>query len=151
MDIRRARAADHAACQEVERRAGELFRSIGMDAVADDEPFTVEELAAGEVWVAGEGGEVVGYVLAIVVDGGTHVEQVSIVPEVAGRGVGRTLLDRLGGPLTLTTFRDVPWNAPYYERLGFEVLTDPGPELEALMASESWLEAFGPRVAMRRA
>ena len=23
--------------------------------------------------------------------------------------------------LTLTTFRDVPWNAPYYERMGFVV------------------------------
>lgn len=25
---------------------------------------------------------------------------------------------------TLTTFRDVPWNAPFYVRLGFEILTE---------------------------
>jgi GNAT superfamily N-acetyltransferase len=121
-----------------------------MDAVADDEPFPVDELAAGDVRVAVEDGVVVGYVYVVVVDGGMHVEQVTIDPAVARRGVGRALLDALGGPLTLTTYRDVPWNGPYYERLGFRVHDDPGPELRALVAEEAWLEAFGPRVAMRR-
>ncbi|EPT9379076.1 hypothetical protein ACVTO6_001298 [Proteus mirabilis] len=26
--------------------------------------------------------------------------------------------------VTLTTFRDVPWNAPYYQRLGFHILLE---------------------------
>jgi hypothetical protein len=26
--------------------------------------------------------------------------------------------------VTLTTFRDLPWNAPFYQRMGFIVLTD---------------------------
>ena len=56
--------------------------------------------------------------------------------------------------LTLTTFRDVPWNAPYYERLGFTVIApaDQGPELAALVAEEAErIPGDAPRVAMRRA
>jgi hypothetical protein len=40
--------------------------------------------------------------------------------------------------LTLTTFRDVPWNAPFYARFGFETLA-PGeldPRLEAILRAE---------------
>jgi hypothetical protein len=41
--------------------------------------------------------------------------------------------------VTLTTFRDVPWNAPYYERIGYRALREDeiGPELRALMAREA--------------
>ena len=56
--------------------------------------------------------------------------------------------------MTLTTFRDVPWNAPYYERLGFRVIApaDQGPELAALVAEEAErIPGDAPRVAMRRA
>jgi hypothetical protein len=55
--------------------------------------------------------------------------------------------------VTLTTFRDVPWNAPYYERLGFTTVCSGewGPELAALMEVEaSRIPGDSPRVAMRR-
>jgi hypothetical protein len=43
----------------------------------------------------------------------------------------------------LTTFRDVPWNAPYYRRLGFE--------LAALVEREdARIPGDAPRVAMSR-
>ena len=45
----------------------------------------------------------------------------------------------------------MPWNAPYYERLGFRVF-EPGPELAALVAEEAErIPGDAPRVAMRRA
>ena len=47
---------------------------------------------------------------------------------------------RTGRPATtLTTFRDVPWNGPYYARLGYRELdaTQVGPELAAQMAREA--------------
>jgi hypothetical protein len=55
--------------------------------------------------------------------------------------------------LVLTTFRDVPWNARYYQRLGFVILTDdevtPGlqaiREHQAAIGLDRW-----PRVCMRR-
>lgn len=53
-------------------------------------------------------------------------------PEHARRGLGRTLLDTAAAwaeqrglaALTLTTYSDVPWNAPYYERLGFQIMAE---------------------------
>ena len=53
--------------------------------------------------------------------------------------------------VTLTTFRDVPWNAPFYRRAGFTVVDDPPPGLAELRAAEraEGLDRFGPRVAMR--
>ncbi|MGZ6673473.1 MAG: GNAT family N-acetyltransferase, partial [Solirubrobacteraceae bacterium] len=83
-------------------------------------------------------------------------------PAHARRRVGAALVEHLaalaaaeGRPaLTLTTFRDVPWNAPYYERLGFRVVApaDQGPELAAVVAEEAErIPGDAPRVAMRRA
>ena len=97
----------------------------------------------------------VAYVVSRVVDGCAHIEQVSVAPSHARRGLGAALIDHLaaetGAPaLTLTTFRDVPWNAPYYQRLGFRVF-EPGPELAALVRREAArIPGDAPRVAMRR-
>lgn len=69
--------------------------------------------------------------------------------------IWRTRADSEGAPaLTLTTFTDVPWNAPYYARCGFRRLDDgeltPGlreiSEREAAHGLDRW-----PRVCMRRA
>ena len=103
----------------------------------------------------------VGYLLVDDVDGATHIEQVSVHPSVAGRGIGRALIEtavahaRARGHhrVTLTTFADVPWNAPYYRRLGFDVVPpdDQGPDLRRLRAHEAsiGLDRW-PRVAMAR-
>lgn len=137
--------------REIERRAGELFRDVGMDAVADHEPASVEVLAGyaadGRSWVAvDEARTVIGYVLVDVVDGCAHVEQVSVLPDRQGAGVGRALLDQVRGwaldtgrrAITLTTFSHVPWNQPLYEHLGFRVLDDDeiGPELRVVWDAE---------------
>ena len=163
--IRPAVVADGPALRDVEREAGELFREVGMDHIADDEPPSETTLAAyavaGRSWVATDGDRVVGYVIVDVVDGAAHVEQVSVRPDQQGRGVGRALLDQVadwardtGRPaITLTTFTDVPWNRPLYEHLGFRVLAEAeiGPELSALRATEA-AHGLDPdtRVCMRR-
>lgn len=148
--IRAATAQDGAALRAIERAAGEAFRDIGMAAIADDEPMSVGELAAyaarGRSWVAAVDGAVAGYVVVDVVDGNAHVEQVSVHPDQQGGGVGRALLDHVrawagerGMPaVTLTTFRDVAWNAPLYRHLGFVDLEPDqiGPELAALVVAE---------------
>ena len=159
--IRPARYADVERMREIERAAGELFRGIGMDAVADDEPLAVPQLRTfvddGRAWVAEHAGTVTGYLLAAVIDGEGHVEQVSVDPAFTGRRIGAALVERAArwarGPLTLTTFRDVVWNGPYYERLGFRWLADDevGRELRAIRTAET---AHGldrwPRGSMRR-
>jgi GNAT superfamily N-acetyltransferase len=82
-------------------------------------------------------------------------------PDHARRRLGRALLDRLIEwaerqrlpAVTLTTYTEVPWNGPYYERCGFRYLTDAEltPGLRAIRAAEA---AHGldrwPRACMRR-
>jgi GNAT superfamily N-acetyltransferase len=140
------------ALRAIERLAGERFRNVGLPEVADDEPPSLDALIRhtelGRCWVAvDDAGGPIGYVLVDVVDGNAHVEQVSVHPDHQGSGVGRALMERVfewatraGLPaVTLTTFSDVPWNAPLYRHLGFRVLRDRelGPGLRAVRDEET--------------
>jgi GNAT superfamily N-acetyltransferase len=162
--IRVARLADITAMQDVERDAGTLFAAIGMQDVADEDPapFSVLEryVIDARAWVAEVSETVVGYALVDVVDDTAHLEQLSVRPAFGRRGIGRTLVrtvagwarEREFGTLTLRTFRDVPWNAPYYASLGFQQLDDGevGPGLRALREHERELGlAVDARCAMR--
>ncbi|MGW0658772.1 GNAT family N-acetyltransferase [Streptodolium elevatio] len=166
MRIRVVAADELPDLQDIEVAAGRCFLDVGMPEIAGDEPLPLGELdayrVAGRAWVAVEEDARPGaYLIAKSVDGNLHVEQVSVHPDHARRGVGRALIDHAaehaagrGMPaLTLTTFAEVPWNAPYYARLGFAVLgeADAGPELRAVRAEEA---AHGldrwPRVCMIR-
>ena len=150
--IRPGEPGDEARLQDIERLAGQRFRQIGMDQIADDDPPPLEQLAGcvrdGRCWVAeADEGELVGYLIVEEVDGNAHIEQVSVVPVRQGAGVGRRLIDaaldwaRIGGrpALTITTFTDVPWNRPLYEHLGFRVLDEQeiGPGLRELREVEA--------------
>jgi GNAT superfamily N-acetyltransferase len=167
MPIRAVRLDELPVLQDIERAAGQCFRDIGMPEIAEDEPLPLGELAryrdAGLAWVVADDSDAaVAYLIADRVDGNLHVEQVSVHPGSARRGVGRSLLDHLaaraaseGAPaVTLTTFAQVPWNAPYYARCGFQLMDDtrltPGlrkiREREPALGLDRW-----PRVCMRRA
>ena len=163
--VRHATEADGPRLQEIERTAGEQFRSVGMDDIADDEPFALDELAAyrqdGRSFVAELDSAIVGYIVIDIVGEAAHVEQVSVVPEAQGRGVGRALVDQATAfaiehgfaALTLTTFRDVTWNAPLYAHLGFRPLAEHelSSELRALRDRET-AHGLDPsrRVCMRK-
>ena len=134
----------------VEAAAGEAFRTVGMPEVADDPLPDPEALgphiSEGRVWIAEIGGQVVAYALAVLRDDKAHLEQVSVHPDHAGQRIGAALIDvvrewardRGDHWLTLTTFAEVPWNAPYYRRLGFvaQPEDDLGPQLAAELAEE---------------
>jgi len=157
--IRAARAEELPLLQDIERAAGECFRGVGMPEIADDEPFPIPVLerfrAAGRAWVAVDDGDrPVAYLGAEPVDGALHVEQVSVHPSHARCGIGRALMLSVARdvPLTLTTFADVPWNAPYYARLGFRVLPEsewtPGLRAKRVREAAIGLDRW-PRVCMR--
>jgi len=164
--IRPPTRAELPALRRIERQAGRAFLAIGMEAVASMPPPSLGELdehrAAGRAFVAVDGEEQpVAYLQWSVVDGSAHVDQVSVAPSRARRGIGAALIDHLASrslregreAVTLTTFRDVPWNAPYYRRLGFELLAPgkQGPELASLLAAErTSIPGDAPRVAIRR-
>lgn len=164
--IREAKAKDLPKLRDIEIAAGEAFRTLGMGAIADDAPPSLEALAVyqqdARAWVAtGSGDEAVAYILVEVVEPFAHIEQVTVHPFYARQALGRKLIDeaaRWAGArglegMTLTTFEEVPWNAPYYARLGFQ----PVPEYEwsdglrQIVQSEGvhGLDAW-PRVVMKR-
>ncbi|MEU1666839.1 GNAT family N-acetyltransferase [Streptomyces sparsogenes] len=167
MRIRQSTIEELPVLQDIERAAGLCFRDIGMDEIADDEPLSLEELAgyqrAGRAWVAVNGDDrAVAYLITDPVDGNMHIEQVSVHPDSARRGLGRALIEHAAGraaaegagALTLTTFVDVAWNAPYYAaRCGFRTLGEDEltPGLREIRRNEA---AHGldrwPRVCMRR-
>lgn len=165
--IRAARPADYPAIQDIERRAGQLFGTVGMDAIADDDPFSDAELdeytASGRAWATTDEADdkPTAYVIVQIVDGMAHIEQVTVDPAYARKGLGAALIEhvdswargqRLSG-LTLTTFVEVPWNAPYYERLGFRPVA-PDQLSAGLRAIRSHEAEIGldrwPRTAMAR-
>lgn len=166
IELRPAIAADLAAMRDVAVRAGEGFRAVADERVArcaDDPAYELAELegwrAAGRATVAVEGdGQVVGFALVDLVDGHAHLEEIDVDPAAQGLGIGALLLDHVVGaataagraPVTLTTFADVPWNRPWYERHGFVVLADDdpgfGPELRRRVVEEA---AHGLDTAIR--
>jgi GNAT superfamily N-acetyltransferase len=139
--IRLAQPAELPYLLEIENASGEPFRDIGMPEIADDDPMSLADLAEHEVWVAiGAEGVPVAFIAVGDVDGATHVHQVSVHPSHARQGIGAALIEhvtRSERAVTLTTFRDVPWNAPYYERLGFRAVADISPGLAEIMREEA--------------
>ena len=142
-----------------------LFIDVGLADVAAHEPDATDVLAGyvndGRAWVITEGSGPVGYAIVDIVDGAAHLEQLSVHPDRGRRGLGGQLLEHVCTwasaqklpAVTLTTFATVPWNAPFYAKHGFRVMTDAeiGPELRALRAHEA-ATGLDPaqRVCMRR-
>ncbi|ACG79330.1 acetyltransferase, GNAT family [Phenylobacterium zucineum HLK1] len=162
--LRPGRASDIDAVREIERVSADRFRGTPDAWIADDEPtapqLLAERAAQGALIVACEADDApVASIIFRPVEDGLYIEQVDVLPSHAGRRIGAALIDavadaaraRGASALTLSTFRDVPWNAPWYARLGFEVLDVLTPGLAAIRAAH---EARGldesRRVFMRR-
>lgn len=136
--IRPTRPDECPSLRAIERDAGERFRSVGLAAIADNEPasepFLRSILAHGVALCAVDGDDApVGFLLAGRLDNALHVYELSVATAFGGKGIGSLLLEEIEAiarrrsiaRLTLATFRDVPWNRPFYERRGFvEVLPD---------------------------
>ena len=136
--IRSAHPDECPSLRVIERDAAQRFRTVGLDAVADSdttsEAFLRSVFAHGIVLCAAEADDApIGFLLAGQLDHALHLYEISVSSAYGGQGIGSALLAaaedearRRGlSRLTLATFRDVPWNRPFYERRGFaEVLVD---------------------------
>lgn len=163
--MRRAQVIDLQACRIIENDSAFLFAELGMPGIADDPSVELETLAAGQaegrLWIAADRDDVpVGFALIMMVDGLPHLRELDVLTRWQRRGVGKRLItaivqdarDTGHAWLTLTTFADVPWNAPYYARLGFEpiALGAMGSEMREVFEHEAPGDlTVNPRVAMR--
>jgi GNAT superfamily N-acetyltransferase len=144
---------------DVSLAADTLFAEAGLELPADDPREVLDH--AERVLVAVLDDRVHGLAATITLDGATHLEQLAVHPDHGRRGIGGALLEAVCAAalargrdrVTLTTFRDLPWNGPWYGRRGFTALprSEWGPELERRWETE---EAAGivvrPRTAMVR-
>ena len=115
----------------IERSASELFRHDPQlawltDAEVLDAAQHMSAIKQAYVWVA-ESTELAGFLRAVKIDQHLHIEELSVSQRFQGQGMGRALVSaaieharalRLNA-VTLTTFRDLTWNAPFYQRIGF--------------------------------
>jgi GNAT superfamily N-acetyltransferase len=149
--IRAARENELSLISALEKSGEKQFRAAGMDRVAEapaPEPDAYRAaLNDARLLVAVDGRDTpLGFIRLEMLDGDPHVEQVSVHPDHSGHGIGASLLaaaeqlarDRGHRRITLTTFRDVPWNGPYYSRLGWRTTPDADlpPELAAARREE---------------
>ena len=122
------------------------------------EPASVRQALEREtLWVATTAeDQAVGFALADVMDGQAWLEEIDVLPQYWGRGIGtelvRTVLrwasEQSHEFLALITFRHLAWNAPFYARLGFEMVrpAEHGPGVRGLIEEEA---AIGIDVADR--
>lgn len=155
--IRPVRHDELALLPALEAAADTLFEPLGIGPLPG--PSTPEQFGAAlVVLVAGE--PPAGLCRIDDVDGGAHLEQLSVHPAHARHGLGRMLLragvewaaSRDYDELTLCTYRDIPWNGPFYASEGFVEGGDVDDWLTAhgLPPEPPVLGRFGARVLMRR-
>ncbi|OYD81969.1 GNAT family N-acetyltransferase [Azospirillum brasilense] len=134
--IRPTNDCDVPALPEIERSSGEVFRRWkGLEWIADDDVQSEEQhralIANGIAFVADlEGYGVAAFLNGEVTPDALHIWQLAVHRDQQRRGIGRKLIEAAQqyatdhgiNSLSLTTFRNVPWNEPYYQRLGFVTL-----------------------------
>lgn len=131
--IRRARDADLGRLAGIERAAAAMFRESSHPRMADA-PLSCEHIGTSDVvWVACEpAGGPVGFAIVRAMPPAMHLQEIDVHPAHARHGIGAALIEAIAcwaaeqgaERLTLTTFGDIPWNGPYYARLGFRRLSD---------------------------
>lgn len=137
--IRLARRDELRAIQRIENAADLRFRHVAMAWVLSMPPADLRLLERarrrGWLWVAVDAANrAAGFALLTTVDGEAYLHQLSVLPRMAGLGVGTALIEtvcaaaRLAGHRTvlLSTYDGVRWNAPYYARRGFRIVPQAG-------------------------
>ena len=91
-----------------------------------------EAQRAGLLWVAlSPSGLPIGFALVEMLSESAHLEEIDVHPDFGRRGIGASLVRMVCDwaqacsipAVTLTTFREIPWNEPFYRKLGFEELS----------------------------
>jgi GNAT superfamily N-acetyltransferase len=163
--IAAARASDLPLLPAIELAAATLLAGHAPAAVLAETTSAADFEDAqqrGELWVALADDVVIGFAHVKILEPGiAHLEEIDVLPEHGRRGVGSRLVvsvcqwaeARGYSFITLTTFRDVPWNEPFYERLGFQEISpdELSPALRLVVEDET-RRGLDPsrRVAMRR-
>ena len=166
--IRPGRESELDLVAEIDKDACTAY--VDLDSALDVElpaghPYALAELArwneilrAGDLFfVCSPAGEPIGFAALCQVDGLPFLDQLSVRRAAMRQGVGRSLMafaqhwSAPKGELWLTTYGHVPWNSPWYGRVGFVRVPESewGPELRAIVQNERRaLPCPGERIVM---
>jgi GNAT superfamily N-acetyltransferase len=134
--IRSVRAEELPLLAQIERSAAALFIHTPYAFLVNDEPLSLEfvrqRFQAGQIWVAVDSQNlVVGFAITREVDDNTiYLQEMDVAPAHGRKGLGAALVGTVRSwaqsqgysAISLSTFRDLPWNAPFYSKLGFRIL-----------------------------
>ncbi len=180
-EVRLANAADVPFLADIERAAAQQFLpyldwlEISGDLLKGltNMGFLLKAQADGRLWVAtlldsakasakkSAISPVVGFVVVKHLLESCFIVELDVHLDYGRLGIGSALVNaccqgaqqRGFSQVLLTTFRKVPWNIPFYQRLGFEVLPEQSwaPEIKAIVEYETRY-GFAPekRAVMRR-
>ena len=136
--VRQATEEDKTTLTAIELNAVALFKTIPALADLGSDHASPEQLSAwlsnGRIYIAEDNGKPVGYVAAVTMDTTLYIAEISSIQEYQGKGVGtrlvaavfdwaRELAAAAAGSrprVSLTTYREVVWNAPWYRKRGFK-------------------------------
>lgn len=149
----------------IELAAGKLLRGYAPDAVLNETTSEHDLRIAqsqGRLWVAVAGDTPVGFAHVEVIEpDSAHLVEIDISPDHGRQGLGTQLIvevckwakERDYLAVTLTTFRDIPWNMPFYERLGFEEIptTELSPALRSISKTRYGADSLGVADSVRGA
>ena len=135
--IRTARIEELPQLATIEQAAAIRFRDTPYAFLADGEPlsfeFVQQRFQAGQVWVAVDRDDIViGFAITHEIDGTLCLQEIDVAPEHGQRGIGKALVRTLQtwgsqsgySVMSLSTFRDLPWNGPFYAKLGFCIIDE---------------------------
>ena len=150
--IRLAVSGDAQLLPAIETSAAQVFRMIDeLSWLAESPPISVERhnhlIALSTCWVELDTEHrPQGFLSAERHGSDLHIYELSVMQSMQGQGTGRRLIEaakdyarssRLSF-VTLTTFTKVPWNAPFYSRMGFQTkaIKDLDQRLAAILSEE---------------
>ena len=168
-EVRLAEFSDIPYLPEIERAAASLYQdyvtSLGLTKTLFERVTPSDYLQRaqrdGRLWVAALGnGMLIGFALVAILNESAHIAELNVLPRYGRKGVGSALVrtvctwaaDAQLSSVTVSTFKDILWNAPFYRHLGFHAMnpTDLSPAYAQLVRSE---EKRGlrhpPRIIMR--
>lgn len=164
MTLRLARPQDVSPIIALESTAARVYAAlegyawvVGLPAMSSEE--VARAIADRGVWVVVRDGTIVGAAVCFWHGEACHLRELNVHPRHARQGLGRQLVhavldgarERGCRRVALTTFSEVPFNGPWYERLGFRRVAEPKGWLAEERAEEAELGLDRqPRQAMER-
>lgn len=163
--IRRATEQDFSKLADVENRADQLFSAIpGFENFLAFPDMTAKDYlnlpSSHQTWVY-ESDTILGLASTYDMDDAIYLAQLSVDPAHQGTGIGIKLLETVCKTartahktgVVLCTFKNIPWNAPFYKNRGFDFLSSHqmGPQLSARAQADhvKWAQ-YSPRCVMGR-